>query len=107
MFLDNETTTDYGPQIVPGCQYFDLEQSQWSMDGCVILNTSTNVTTYCLCSHLTDFGVGDMPKPNRVELNPTKIFTPTPSLALIFAYTVIGTIFFLYLLGMVYARRKD
>merc|ERR1711871_666891 len=72
--LENETNNDFGPQIVQSCKYFDKDTQLWSTEGCMARNTSTNITTYCACTHLTDFGVGDAPKPNKVDLNPVAMF---------------------------------
>ena len=45
------------------CKYFLEENnngSYWSTDGCVVVNSTENWTT-CKCSHLTMFGVSNIP----------------------------------------------
>merc|ERR1711871_1635475 len=105
--LENETNNDFGPQVVQSCKYFDKDTQLWSTEGCMALNTSTNVTTYCACTHLTDFGAGDAPKPNKVDLNPVAMFSKEPNLAMIFCIIIVSILFTLYVLAMIYARRAD
>lgn len=38
------------------CVYWDTETSQWSPDGCYVINTTRHVT-YCGCEHLTMFAI--------------------------------------------------
>ncbi|XP_064077637.1 mucin-17-like [Macrobrachium nipponense] len=38
------------------CVYWDTETSQWSPDGCYVINTTHHVT-YCGCDHLTMFAI--------------------------------------------------
>jgi hypothetical protein len=56
---------------------------------------------------LTDFGVADAPKPNKVELNPVALFSKEPNLAMIFCIILLSILFTLYILAMIWARKAD
>lgn len=119
--------------IAAQCKYWNETQSSWSEDGCRVgykLNPlsvvesnksdvqffyflflqvgplTTPFVTQCLCNHLTFFGSSFFVMPNLVDVSRTaELFATFTNNPVVVCF--VGAIFVVYLLFVVWARRKD
>ncbi|XP_071105701.1 polycystin-1-like [Haliotis cracherodii] len=88
-----------------GCYFFDETTKQWSSDGCYVGDETNYNETVCYCNHLTTFGGGWAVAPNTIDWNfvfANADFYKNPTI-----YITEMVICVLYLLAVVWARRKD
>ncbi|XP_064637018.1 polycystin-1-like protein 2 [Lineus longissimus] len=91
---------------ISDCRYWDTETISWSVEGCKLLDETTWKHTVCCCNHLTSFGGDFVVPPNTIDFG--SVFSKFKSLhenAAVFATVV--TILCLYVLVLIWARRKD
>nr|XP_015223472.1 PREDICTED: polycystic kidney disease protein 1-like 2 [Lepisosteus oculatus] len=92
--------------IAAQCVYWDEEKRNWSTHGCRVGPLTTPLATQCLCTHLTFFGSSFFVMPNLVDVSRTAelfaTFSDNPVVG-----SFVAAIFGLYLLIVVWARRKD
>uniref|UniRef100_A0A3P8WV34 Polycystic kidney disease 1 like 2a n=1 Tax=Cynoglossus semilaevis TaxID=244447 RepID=A0A3P8WV34_CYNSE len=92
--------------IAAQCKYWNETQSGWSEDGCRVGPLTTSLVTQCLCNHLTFFGSSFFVMPNLVDVSRTaELFATFTNNPVVVCF--VGAIFFVYLLVIVWARRKD
>ncbi|XP_028406520.1 polycystin-1-like isoform X2 [Dendronephthya gigantea] len=87
-----------------GCLFWDEGLDKWSGDGCVVGPQSKMDMVQCLCTHLTSFAGDFFVMPNAIDwskISLDNLFSnPT-------VFAVVMAIFGLYIIGMIWARRKD
>ncbi|NXS56995.1 PK1L2 protein, partial [Brachypteracias leptosomus] len=88
------------------CVFWDEHQGNWKSYGCHV-GPKTNVrSTQCLCNHLTFFGSSFFVIPNAIDVSKTaelfSTFVDNPVVV-----TTVGCIFLIYVLVVIWARRKD
>uniref|UniRef100_A0A4W3IMU0 Polycystin 1 like 2/pseudo n=1 Tax=Callorhinchus milii TaxID=7868 RepID=A0A4W3IMU0_CALMI len=88
------------------CVYWDEISSNWSTSGCRVGPLTTPTSTQCLCNHLTFFSSSFFVMPNTVDVSKTLELFATFSNNPVVVMTV-ACIFALYLLAVIWARRKD
>ncbi|XP_067904985.1 polycystin-1-like protein 2 [Heterodontus francisci] len=92
--------------FVSQCVYWDEVNSNWSSSGCRVGPLTTATSTQCLCNHLTFFSSSFFVMPNAVDVSKTAelfaTFVDNPVVV-----TTVACIFGLYILAVVWARRKD
>ncbi|KAJ6666084.1 hypothetical protein lerEdw1_000988 [Lerista edwardsae] len=104
--------------FVSQCVYWDEHQGNWNNYGCHVSKEkpkydaigvgpkTTPSGTQCLCNHLTFFGSSFFVMPNTIDVSKTvelfATFVDNPVVV-----TTVGCIFLLYLLVLIWARRKD
>eukprot|EP00066_Takifugu_rubripes_P019390 XP_011608656.1 PREDICTED: polycystic kidney disease protein 1-like 3 [Takifugu rubripes] len=92
--------------IAAQCKYWNETQSSWSEDGCRVGPLTTPLVTQCLCNHLTVFGSSFFVMPNLVDVSRTaELFATFTNNPVVVCF--VGAIFAIYLLVVVWARRKD
>uniref|UniRef100_A0A665ST47 Polycystic kidney disease 1 like 2a n=1 Tax=Echeneis naucrates TaxID=173247 RepID=A0A665ST47_ECHNA len=92
--------------IAAQCKYWNETESSWSEDGCRVGPLTTYLVTQCLCNHLTFFGSSVFVMPNVVDVSRTaELFATFTSNPVVVCF--VGAIFSVYLLVVVWARRKD
>ncbi|XP_038662286.1 polycystic kidney disease protein 1-like 2 [Scyliorhinus canicula] len=88
------------------CVYWDEVNSNWSSSGCRVGPLTSSSSTQCLCNHLTFFSSSFFVMPNVVDVSKTAelfaTFVDNPVVV-----TTVACIFGLYILTVVWARRKD
>ncbi|XP_031568597.1 polycystic kidney disease protein 1-like 2 [Actinia tenebrosa] len=88
------------------CRYWDGEDDAWKGDGCEVDEHTSPAATYCICDHLTSFGGGMFVAPNPIDFGKALAgFSDLASNPTVFA--VIISIFALYLIAVIFARRAD
>ncbi|GAA6233697.1 polycystic kidney disease protein 1-like 2 isoform X1 [Lates japonicus] len=99
-------TTVTVTSIAAQCKYWNETESSWSEDGCRVGPLTTPLVTQCLCNHLTLFGSSFFVMPNLVDVSRTaELFATFTNNPVVVCF--VGAIFSVYLLVVVWARRKD
>ncbi|XP_060551059.1 polycystin-1-like protein 2 [Pantherophis guttatus] len=92
--------------FVSQCVFWDEHQKSWNSYGCRVGPKTTPGDTQCLCNHLTFFGSSFFVMPNTIHVSKTvelfATFVDNPVVV-----TTVGCIFLIYLLVLIWARRKD
>ncbi|NXR16871.1 PK1L2 protein, partial [Cinclus mexicanus] len=88
------------------CVFWDEHQGGWSSYGCHVGPKTNPSSTQCLCNHLTFFGSSFFVMPNAIDVSKTAqlfgTFVDNPVVV-----TTVGCIFLIYVLVVIWARRKD
>ncbi|NXW88690.1 PK1L2 protein, partial [Alopecoenas beccarii] len=88
------------------CVFWDEHQGNWNSYGCHVGPKTNPRSTQCLCNHLTFFGSSFFVIPNTVDVTKTVelfgTFVDNPVVV-----TTVGCIFLIYVLVVIWARRKD
>ncbi|MEE6499912.1 hypothetical protein FKM82_003634 [Ascaphus truei] len=88
------------------CVYWDEVTHSWNNTGCHVGPNTTPSSTQCLCTHLTFFGSSFIVMPNVIDVSRTAelfaTFVDNPVVV-----TTVGCIAVLYVLVLIWARRKD
>ncbi|XP_021264638.1 polycystic kidney disease protein 1-like 2 [Numida meleagris] len=88
------------------CVFWDEQQGNWNSYGCQVGPKTNSRSTQCLCNHLTFFGSSFFVIPNAVDVSKTAqlfgTFVDNPVVV-----TTVGCIFLIYVLVVIWARRKD
>ncbi|KAK2530103.1 Pkd1l2 [Columba guinea] len=88
------------------CVFWDEHQGNWNSYGCHVGPKTNPRSTQCLCNHLTFFGSSFFVIPNTVDVTKTAelfgTFVDNPVVV-----TTVGCIFLIYVLVVIWARRKD
>ncbi|XP_043937521.1 polycystic kidney disease protein 1-like 2 [Protopterus annectens] len=92
--------------FVAQCLFWNETNSSWNGNGCRVGPKTTASSTQCLCNHLTFFASSFFVMPNVIDVSKTvelfATFVNNPVVV-----TTVGSIFLLYILVVVWARRKD
>uniref|UniRef100_A0A8D0GTB2 Polycystin 1 like 2/pseudo n=1 Tax=Sphenodon punctatus TaxID=8508 RepID=A0A8D0GTB2_SPHPU len=92
--------------FVSQCVFWDELQGSWNSYGCLVGPNTTPRSTHCLCNHLTFFGSSFFVMPNAIDVSKTvelfATFVDNPVVV-----TTVGCIFLVYVLVVIWARRKD
>ncbi|XP_078480345.1 LOW QUALITY PROTEIN: polycystin-1-like protein 2, partial [Lampetra planeri] len=92
--------------IAAQCKYWNEHDSSWSENGCRVGPLTTPLVTQCLCNHLTFFGSSFFVMPNLVDVSRTaELFATFANNPVVVCF--VGAIFVVYLLVVLWARRKD
>ncbi|XP_064316001.1 polycystin-1-like protein 2 [Phalacrocorax carbo] len=88
------------------CVFWDEHQGNWNGYGCHVGPKTNPRSTQCLCNHLTFFGSSFFVIPNAIDVSKTAqlfgTFVDNPVVV-----TTVGCIFLIYVLVVIWARRKD
>ncbi|NWX26062.1 PK1L2 protein, partial [Notiomystis cincta] len=88
------------------CVFWDEHQGSWNSYGCHVGPKTNPSSTQCLCNHLTFFGSSFFVIPNAIDISKTAqlfgTFVDNPVVV-----TTVGCIFLIYVLVVIWARRKD
>ncbi|NXC21025.1 PK1L2 protein, partial [Corythaeola cristata] len=88
------------------CVFWDEHQGSWNSYGCHVGPKTNPGRTQCLCNHLTFFGSSFFVIPNAIDVSKTAqlfgTFVDNPVVV-----TTVGCIFLIYVLVVIWARRKD
>nr|DBA16985.1 TPA: hypothetical protein GDO54_002506 [Pyxicephalus adspersus] len=88
------------------CVFWDEINQSWNNTGCHVGPKTTPHSTQCLCNHLTFFGSSFIVMPNAVDVSKTielfATFVDNPVVV-----TTVGCIAAVYILVLIWARRKD
>ncbi|NXP94231.1 PK1L2 protein, partial [Passerina amoena] len=88
------------------CVFWDEHQGGWNSYGCHVGPKTNPSSTQCLCNHLTFFGSSFFVIPNAIDVSKTAqlfgTFVDNPVVV-----TTVGCIFLIYVLVVIWARRKD
>ncbi|KFQ29483.1 Polycystic kidney disease protein 1-like 2, partial [Merops nubicus] len=88
------------------CVFWDERQGNWKSYGCHVGPKTNPRSTQCLCNHLTFFGSSFFIIPNVIDVSKTAqlfgTFVDNPVVV-----TTVGCIFLIYVLVVIWARRKD
>ncbi|NWI70106.1 PK1L2 protein, partial [Todus mexicanus] len=88
------------------CVFWDERQGSWNSYGCHVGPKTNPKTTQCLCNHLTFFASSFFVIPNAIDVSKTAelfgTFVDNPVVV-----TTVGCIFLIYVLVVIWARRKD
>ncbi|NWH66986.1 PK1L2 protein, partial [Geococcyx californianus] len=88
------------------CVFWDEHQGNWNSYGCHVGPKTNPRSTQCLCNHLTFFGSSFFVIPNAIDVSKTAelfgTFVENPVVV-----TTVGCIFLIYVLVVIWARRKD
>ncbi|KAM6064195.1 polycystin-1-like protein 2 [Theristicus caerulescens] len=88
------------------CVFWDEHQGNWNSYGCHVGPKTNPRSTQCLCNHLTFFGSSFFIIPNTIDVSKTAqlfgTFVDNPVVV-----TTVGCIFLIYVLVVIWARRKD
>ncbi|CAM9436306.1 unnamed protein product [Bubo scandiacus] len=88
------------------CVFWDEHQGNWNSYGCHVGPKTNSRSTQCLCNHLTFFGSSFVIIPNAIDVSKTAqlfgTFVDNPVVV-----TTVGCIFLIYVLVLIWARRKD
>ncbi|NXO04337.1 PK1L2 protein, partial [Rhinopomastus cyanomelas] len=88
------------------CVFWDEHQGNWNSYGCQVGPKTNPRSTQCLCNHLTFFGSSFFVIPNTIDVGKTAqlfgTFVDNPVVV-----TTVGCIFLIYVLVVIWARRKD
>ncbi|XP_062420899.1 polycystin-1-like protein 2 [Pungitius pungitius] len=88
------------------CKFWNESTSEWSTSGCRVGVQTTPLVIQCLCNHLTFFGSSFFVAPNTVDLSQTAhLFGTFGENPVVVCF--VGSLFLVYLLAIVWARRKD
>ncbi|NXY82693.1 PK1L2 protein, partial [Alcedo cyanopectus] len=88
------------------CVFWDEHQENWNSYGCHVGPKTNPRSTQCLCNHLTFFASSFFIIPNAIDVSKTAqlfgTFVDNPVVV-----TTVGCIFLIYVLVIIWARRKD
>uniref|UniRef100_A0A8C4TYZ8 Polycystic kidney disease protein 1-like 2 n=1 Tax=Falco tinnunculus TaxID=100819 RepID=A0A8C4TYZ8_FALTI len=88
------------------CVFWDEHRGSWNSYGCHVGPKTNPRSTHCLCNHLTFFGSSFFVIPNAIDVSKTTelflTFVDNPVVV-----TTVGCIFLIYVLVVIWARRKD
>ncbi|XP_009573889.1 PREDICTED: LOW QUALITY PROTEIN: polycystic kidney disease protein 1-like 2 [Fulmarus glacialis] len=88
------------------CVFWDEHQGNWNSYGCHVGPKTNPRSTQCFCNHLTFFGSSFFIVPNAIDVSKTAqlfgTFVDNPVVV-----TTVGCIFLIYVLVVIWARRKD
>ncbi|NXD76051.1 PK1L2 protein, partial [Halcyon senegalensis] len=88
------------------CVFWDEHQGNWNSYGCHVGPKTNPRSTQCLCNHLTFFASSFFVIPNAIDVSKTAqlfgTFVDNPVVV-----TTVGCIFLIYVLVIIWARRKD
>ncbi|KAM8945929.1 LOW QUALITY PROTEIN: polycystin-1-like protein 2 [Pelodytes ibericus] len=88
------------------CVFWDEVSRDWNNTGCKVGPKTTPGSTQCLCTHLTFFGSSFIVMPNTIDVSRTvelfATFVDNPVVV-----TTVACIAVLYVLVVIWARRKD
>ncbi|XP_077991802.1 polycystin-1-like protein 2 [Glandiceps talaboti] len=100
-------TFDFGIQtFTSGCRFWDVAFEQWDSYGCQVSPNTYHAITYCRCNHLTAFGSDFVLPPNTIDFS--TVFEKFTSLhENLVVFITVGLIFVIYVLILIWARRKD
>nr|XP_033797153.1 polycystic kidney disease protein 1-like 3 [Geotrypetes seraphini] len=88
------------------CVFWNKSKKTWEGNGCHIGPQTTVTSTQCLCNHLTFFGTTFFIMPRTVDIRDTaRLFANVSKNPV--GVSFLGSIFVIYLLIIVWARRKD
>ncbi|KAL9952359.1 hypothetical protein ACROYT_G039604 [Oculina patagonica] len=103
------TDVNYTLSVSMGtCQYWNVTVDAWSTAGCRVGPKSTPEATQCLCNHLSSFGGNFFVAPNPIDFD--YVFKQFPSIfesGNVVVLATVLTIFGLWIIGVVIARRAD
>ncbi|XP_019360809.1 PREDICTED: polycystic kidney disease protein 1-like 2 [Gavialis gangeticus] len=109
MEMDSTASSDLTVAVtcfVSQCVFWDELQGNWNSYGCHVGPKTTPISTQCLCNHLTFFGSSFFVTPNAIDVSKTVelfgTFVDNPVVV-----TTVGCIFLVYVLVLIWARRKD
>ncbi|KAG7235120.1 hypothetical protein INR49_025225 [Caranx melampygus] len=92
--------------ITAACKYWNESILDWSDTGCRVGVQTTHLVTQCLCNHLTFFGSSFFVTPNLVDPSRSaELFGTFAENPVVVCF--VGALFVVYLLVLVWARRKD
>ncbi|XP_038575816.1 polycystic kidney disease protein 1-like 2 [Micropterus salmoides] len=92
--------------IATSCTFWNKSALDWSNFGCRVGVQTTPLVTQCLCNHLTFFGSSFFVTPNTVDPSRTaELFGTFAQNPVVVCF--VGALFVVYLLVVVWARRKD
>ncbi|XP_027146940.1 polycystic kidney disease protein 1-like 2 [Larimichthys crocea] len=92
--------------INTACQFWNATTLDWNSHGCRVGVNTTDSVTQCLCNHLTFFGSSFFVTPNLVDPSRTaELFATFAENPVVVCF--VGALFVVYLLVVVWARRKD
>ncbi|TKS67505.1 Polycystic kidney disease protein 1-like 2 PC1-like 2 protein [Collichthys lucidus] len=92
--------------INTACQFWNTTTLDWNSHGCRVGVNTTDFLTQCLCNHLTFFGSSFFVTPNLVDPSRTaELFATFAENPVVVCF--VGALFVVYLLVVVWARRKD
>ncbi|XP_022092642.1 uncharacterized protein LOC110980349 [Acanthaster planci] len=86
------------------CLAIGDKESEWSTDGCVVGENSTDMLTQCFCDHLTMFGGGFRIPINHIDLSDSA-FLKLDENPVVFIFMI--CCLSLYLLVIIWARKAD
>ncbi|CAM1318005.1 Uncharacterised protein g6863 [Pycnogonum litorale] len=86
------------------CSYFNTSTNSWKSNGVKIVSMN-NMTITCASTHLTTFGSGFFVKPNTIDFDYVSENTDFVDNQTIYLTVIVS--FVLYILLLVWARRKD
>ncbi|XP_068117923.1 polycystin-1-like protein 2 [Hyperolius riggenbachi] len=96
------TMTSFSTQ----CVFWDENSQNWNNTGCHVGPRTSPHSTQCLCTHLTFFGSSFIVMPNAIDVSRTvelfATFVDNPVVV-----TTVGCIAVVYILVLIWARRKD
>ncbi|XP_028413115.1 uncharacterized protein LOC114535974 [Dendronephthya gigantea] len=88
------------------CHYWNVTREEWMANGCKVGLRSTTTATHCECNHLTWFAGRVVVPPNSLSLVniAERIEDPSNYITIL---CVFACVFIIYLLVLVWARRRD
>ncbi|KAI5608598.1 polycystic kidney disease protein 1-like 2, partial [Silurus asotus] len=104
--VNSSNTSVFITSIAAQCKYWDDTKATWSDYGCRVGPRTTPLLTQCLCTHLTFFGSSFFVMPNLVDVSRTaELFATFVNNPVVVCF--VGGIFLVYIMVVVWARRKD
>ncbi|XP_031571405.1 polycystic kidney disease protein 1-like 2 isoform X3 [Actinia tenebrosa] len=106
-----DPTTDINYTIsvsVKSCLYWSEAKEKWTNYGCRVSSRVVNDSLVCLCSHLSSFGGDFFVAPNPIDFD--QVWAGLTSIGETKNFVVLATlctIFCLYIVTVVFARRAD
>ncbi|XP_053094236.1 polycystic kidney disease protein 1-like 2 [Pangasianodon hypophthalmus] len=88
------------------CVYWDVNQKDWSRDGCWVGPKTVPKMTHCLCNHNTFYGSSFFVMPNPIDLSQTAALFATINQNYVVVSVLCG-FFFLYLILVLWAWYAD
>ncbi|XP_067671591.1 polycystin-1-like [Haliotis asinina] len=89
------------------CRFWSEAEDKWITKGCQVSELSNSRFTRCLCNHLTAFASGVFTPPNSINFNTVFNNLGTKLLDNNAVLITLCVIFFLYIVCVIWARRKD
>ncbi|KAK3562182.1 hypothetical protein QTP86_030184, partial [Hemibagrus guttatus] len=104
--VNSSNASVYIMSIAAQCKYWNETETTWSDYGCRVGPHTTPLFTQCFCTHLTFFGSSFFVMPNLVDVSRTaELFATFVNNPVVVCF--VGAIFLIYLIVVVWARRKD